>query len=227
MPEKNSLLFRSISEMVFDGTVQYFYNCSVPAASGLYPPNSKIWGNLGLPTNIVDRVTVKTKILDSIIPLNEQIDLLKMDIQGAELTVMKNSPRIMSQALVIQVEMDFKELFIGAPKVGKLLAFLDDSGFEFWTFTSLGLFSEGGLRKDSVLAKASFGDVGAFYSRSIAWGIGVFVKRNLSEIQALKAAAILHTSYYGYDVARQTLIDAKHPLTSIYDEKLRTLGLLV
>ena len=40
----------------------------------------------------------------------------------------------MNKALVVQLELDFKNLFVGASTAGETIAFIEKNGFELWTF---------------------------------------------------------------------------------------------
>lgn len=214
-----------VEDFVLDGSTATFYMCEPKAMSGLFPPNEPLWNRLGFPTAMVQSIPVETVTLDSIVG-EGPVHLLKMDIQGAELAVLASSPEVTSEVLVIQAELDFKNLFIGAPAGHQVMMFLESNGFELWTFSSIGTWSEGSLLRDNRIGRHDFSPGTLWWSRSVAWAIGVFVRRAVTAEEALLQAAILHTAYKGYDVARQALVEAGHPVLREYDRELSRIGLL-
>ena len=72
-----------------------------------------------------------TKTLDSIIQ-EEHLplpDLIKIDVQGAEIEVLRGGCLALENASVITLEMPILEYNLGAPKIGEYLEFMKDSGF--------------------------------------------------------------------------------------------------
>lgn len=80
----------------------------------------------------VEAVTLQSFLQAESIP---RIDLLWMDIQGAELAALKGlGARIVDVAL-IHAEVEFEEIYAGQPLFPELRAFLESQGFRFLGFT--------------------------------------------------------------------------------------------
>ena len=71
----------------------------------------------------------------------ETIDLLWMDIQGAELLALQGLGELISKVKIIQTEVEFLEIYQGQPLYRDLRRFLEDHGFRLLTFTTFGRYS--------------------------------------------------------------------------------------
>jgi len=85
---------------------------------------------------IVETVELKSKRFDTIVK-NENIDMnlydfINLDVQGAELEVLKGFGDILNNSNIkaIYTEINLEELYIGAPKLEELKKFLENYGFE-------------------------------------------------------------------------------------------------
>lgn len=188
-----------------------------PGCTSLYPPNPAVidlfetigadpeHGNFG----VVDTVKVETRRLDDVFPL-PVCPYLKLDVQGAELDVLRHGQHLLRTALVIESEVAFVEIYAGQPLFGDLQTFLRDRGFV--------------LHKMFEIAGRTFRPVrhGAnpFAPLSqMLWADAVFV-RDFSRLdrfvdsELLCAAAILHECYRSYDLA--------HRLLAEHDRRRRT-----
>lgn len=67
------------------GTATFNYVVSSPAYSGFRPRE------YGRPTEEEQKITVQTELLDNIIPKDVKIDLIKIDVEGAEMQVFKGA----------------------------------------------------------------------------------------------------------------------------------------
>jgi hypothetical protein len=75
-----------------------------------------------------DRVPVQTRRLDDIAEI-EHLDFLKIDIQGGELSVLRNGAAKLAEAVMIQTEVSFVTLYRGQPPFGEIDAELRRQGF--------------------------------------------------------------------------------------------------
>tara|TARA_B100000795_G_scaffold268217_1_gene254744 strand:+ start:917 stop:1774 length:858 start_codon:yes stop_codon:yes gene_type:complete len=122
-----------------DGEIATFYETNYPPTSSLFRPNTKLlekFNNL-LEVIIVQKEhQVQTHRLDDIKEING-VDFLKMDIQGAELKALKNGVNLLNKALVLQVEVEFVELYEDQPLFSDVDSFLRSEGFQFHCFDDL------------------------------------------------------------------------------------------
>jgi hypothetical protein len=74
----------------------------------------------------------KTVTLDSLLP-GQKFDLIKMDVQGAELDIIQGSPGFIHNAKYLWLELQPHNYNIGAPSAGKVIGYLNQIGFEIIT----------------------------------------------------------------------------------------------
>jgi hypothetical protein len=77
---------------------------------------------------VTDRVEVETKRLADVASL-QNIDFLKMDIQGAELMVLENAGSALNECMVIHTEASFVPLYHGQPTFGDIDQWMRRNGF--------------------------------------------------------------------------------------------------
>ncbi|MCF1709503.1 FkbM family methyltransferase [Tabrizicola sp. J26] len=82
---------------------------------------------------VQQRIEMETVRLDSLEDLGP-IDLLKIDIQGAELMVIEAARRALSEAVAVIVELRYLRLYVGEPMMGGLDLGLRDLGFGLHKF---------------------------------------------------------------------------------------------
>ena len=75
-----------------------------------------------------DKTTVKTELLDEIVQ-DEEFDLIKLDVQGAEVEVIKGGMITVQKAKWLQVEVPIFQYSIGSPDMYNLLGNLKAIGF--------------------------------------------------------------------------------------------------
>jgi FkbM family methyltransferase len=201
-----------------DGTPQVFHLCNFAMTSSIYEPNTELtslFQNLEELMRVVSRITVETHRLDDI----EQVrggDFLKLDVQGAELDVLKGAPRTLQDVLIIQTEVEFVPLYKNQPLFADVDQHLRAAGFVFHRFLGVA----GRTFKPLLLADAPHSS-----ASQTLWADAIYVRdftrlSSLSPAQSLKLAAILHEVYHSYDLAH-LILRHHHPLAA--DAYLRRL----
>jgi FkbM family methyltransferase len=82
----------------------------------------------------------KTATLDSLLP-GQKFDLIKMDVQGAELDIIQGSPGIINNTKYLWLELQPHNYNIGAPSAGKVIGYLNQIGFEIITIDEVNVGS--------------------------------------------------------------------------------------
>lgn len=196
---------RFLPYFIGDGTEREFRLTNTGMTSSLLEPDHALlqhFYQLDELTQVIGRERVQTKRLDDI-PEITQIDYLKMDIQGGELDALKGGGRLLSKALVIDVEVEFVPMYKGQPLFAEVDAELRSMGFLFHSFSN------------NAIAGRSFkplvhpwGEACRF--SQLLWADAVYVRdfRTFGQMAAddlLKLAAIVHDLYNSPDLAALAL----------------------
>jgi FkbM family methyltransferase len=87
----------------------------------------------------------RTQTLTSLLGANESFDLIKMDVQGSELDIIKGGLNIVKNTKFLLIELQMTEYNKGAPKSEEVISFLKDINFEFIDIFDLLYSNEGCL----------------------------------------------------------------------------------
>ena len=123
-----------------DGNPAIFRETNWFATGSLFRPNKALidkYQNLHEVTTLVAEHPVQTKALDDI-PEIADIDYIKIDVQGSELSVFRNADRLLSGVTLIHTEVCFVELYEHQPLFADVDMFLRSKGFQFIKFTTFG-----------------------------------------------------------------------------------------
>jgi FkbM family methyltransferase len=121
---------------VGDGKTHTLHLCASPGMTSLLRPNMKLLGLLhGFEewARVMKTEEVATRRLDDI-PEAAQFDMLKIDVQGAELMVMENAVEGLRNALFVQAEVEFVQLYEDQPLFSEVEQFLRGLGFVLHRF---------------------------------------------------------------------------------------------
>jgi FkbM family methyltransferase len=121
--------------------VDFYQNNEAPGGNSYYRENPEI--QPAAATLYSDKYVrkLKTITLDAVVSLNKYPppDLIKMDVQGAEMDVLKGAQETIKTAKHIILELQIVEYNKGAPLKDTVIAYMDSLGYE-----CLGLFSNNG-----------------------------------------------------------------------------------
>jgi FkbM family methyltransferase len=159
-----------------------------PQSSSLYPPNPRalrrypeLWrheqrGTQTIATTTIDLWADRADV--------GSIDAMKIDVQGAELDVLRGAERSLESVRVIETEVEFQELYQGQPLFTDVDRFLRDRGFDLWRLRELHYCG---------LSPAGHGEpvfgVGDYVERTrlggqVAWANAVYVRAQLGDTDA-------------------------------------------
>jgi FkbM family methyltransferase len=127
---------RYLPYFIGDGQPALYHQTNWVATGSLFPPNTPLLEKFQKLAELVVPVAqhdVQTTRLDDIAEI-ERIDFLKMDIQGAELMALKNAEQKLKDTLVVNVEVEFVELYKGQPLFADVDQYLRSQGFQFHCF---------------------------------------------------------------------------------------------
>jgi FkbM family methyltransferase len=124
---------------VGDGGEHTLNLCAYSGWTSLFVPSAAaldVFSFFKTNARVVDRTRLKTRRLDDIAELDD-IDFLKIDIQGGELAVFVHGREKLKHAVVIQTEVQFVDLYEGQPSFGQVDQELRAQGFIPHAFAAL------------------------------------------------------------------------------------------
>jgi len=132
----------------FDGQTQFYYN-SITPTSGIYSINPESSDSLSVAQQGERFAAVKNSSVGSIIvdarSLNsfvmeqdiQKIDLLKIDVQAAEVDVLKGSDQILDRVGAVLVEISLFDYYVKSSSIGDVESYLSPHGFSLWSVTDI------------------------------------------------------------------------------------------
>ena len=116
-----------------DGEEKYFYkNLQHPGGQSLYKENELLNPEASKLYNDSTKIKVTTHKLDTIVEKHNLPlpNLIKIDVQGAELDILKGATKTISQCNDIIVELQKIDWNIGAPKKDEAIEYMKSIGYE-------------------------------------------------------------------------------------------------
>jgi FkbM family methyltransferase len=208
--------YRYLPYFLGDGGPATFHIARYPGCSSLYAPDPQvidlftaIGTGQGGNFRIVRTVDVQTKRWDDVAEC-PRANYVKLDVQGAELDILRHGTRALENAVVLEVEVEFLPLYRKQPLFGDVQVFLAGQGFVLHKLVDVAGRSFRPLRLD--------GNEYAAISQ-VLWADAIFVRdftrlERFSGEQLLMAVGILHEVYCSYDLAFYLLQE--------YDRRLNT-----
>lgn len=188
---------------VGDGAVHTLRCCRAAGMTSLLEPNQAILGLFhGFPDwgTVIGTINVPTVRLDDIAE-TKAADLIKLDIQGAELMVLRHATQRLSDAVIVQAEVEFLPLYVDQPLFGDVDRLLRQHGFMLHRFFP---------QVSRVIRPLSINNDPYAGLSQLVWADAIFIRDltcldRLSTRQLLAMAAILHDCYGSVDVVLHLL----------------------
>ena len=188
---------------VGDGRRHKLHFCQAPGMTSLLEPNPAVlnlfhgfadWGR------VLSTAEVDTVRLDDIAE-TAGVELIHIDIQGAELMAFTHARERLADVLLIHTEVEFLPMYVGQPLFSDVERFLRGEGFMFHRFFP--------AVSRVIRPLAVNNDIFAGLSQ-LLWADAVFVRDvtclgALADMQLLKLARILHDCYQSIDLALHLL----------------------
>lgn len=188
--------------IVGDGNTATFHRNAAAMTDSLLPPNLDLtsrFSNLSELVQPVGKDSVQTHRLDDLVSANE-IDFLKMDVQGGELMVLDGAGRLTATALAVHSEVEFVPIYVDQPLFADIDTRLRSLGFQFHTFNGFGA-------RPYLPVRNAEGEGGM---RQLLWSDATYVPDvtqldQFSNERLLKLVVILHDFYKSIDLALHIL----------------------
>jgi FkbM family methyltransferase len=100
-----------------------------------------------------ESITVPVRTIDSFVASGEIAppQLIKADVQGYELEVLRGATEALATADAVLLEVSFRELYAGQPLAHELIAFLGDRGFRIADVCTYAQGADGSLEQSDML----------------------------------------------------------------------------
>jgi FkbM family methyltransferase len=136
------------------GTVEFYENQLQPGGNSYYKENSEASVNADLIFSEANKKTMPKVTLKRAVDVAKwpKPNLIKMDVQGAELDILKGAGDILSECEDIILEMQHIEYNKGAPLKDEVIAYLEKIGYKM---VGTGAFSDNGPDGDYHFKKVS------------------------------------------------------------------------
>ena len=95
----------------------------INTGNSLYKENSEYYTD-----NLTRVEKIYTQTLDNLLP-NKSFDLIKIDVQGAEIDIMKGGQKTISNCKGIILEVPYTDYNIGSPGAYEIYNYMKDNGF--------------------------------------------------------------------------------------------------
>ena len=127
--------YRYLPQFLGDGGEATFHQTRYPGCCSLYEPDGSVinlFSTIGAePPHgnfaVTGTSTVQTTRLDDVAEVG-RVDLMKLDVQGAELKVLEHGEKTLEKVLVLETEAEFLPLYKDQCLFGDLHRFLHDRG---------------------------------------------------------------------------------------------------
>ena len=178
-----------------------------PFASSLYPPNEEVLRAFGVWPwyEPAGETSIMVDTLDSCLRQNGgwRADFVKVDVEGADLDVLKGGCKSLETAFGLQIEVDFACRNVGAPLQPEVDLWLRNAGFHPHL-----LFREHWVRSNGVhgaLSRPQLAWADAVYFRNREWALAWIARAEGVEQAEQRLSAILAIllAYGAHDYAAE------------------------
>jgi FkbM family methyltransferase len=192
-----------------DGKAATFHETNWSLTGSLFPPNTALlekFQNLAELTTPVAQHPIETFRIDDIADISD-VDFIKIDVQGSELSVLGNALRALSQTVLVQVEVEFVELYQGQPLFADVDRFMRSQGFQFHTFPGFG------TRAFKPLVVNNDVNTGI---RQLLWSDAIYV-RDWMKLESVPTGKLRNYAILAHDILNS--FDLAHLVLSALDQR--------
>jgi FkbM family methyltransferase len=186
-----------------DGKEHTLYLCAYSGWTSIYVPSAAaldVFSFFKEKARVVSKTRIQTHRLDDLAEVNN-VDFLKIDIQGGELAVLVHGREKLKNAVVIQTELQFVNLYEDQPNFGEVDQELRAQGFIPHAFAALKKWpiSPPQSEASSIQSRNQLLEADLVYVRDFVH------PDDISSDQLKHLCLIAHSCYKSYDLAARCL----------------------
>lgn len=198
-----------------DATNRTLYITRSPNLTSLLEPNTAVLTRD--PWRVEQTPQIDTVSLDELQrqgKLHAQTDFLKLDTQGSELEILKSGEGTQLHGLLgLEVEAEFRELYLNQPRFSEVELFLRDRAFEL-VHIDKHYFN---VRTEWTMARKSTSSCDAVFLRGAGWVNQVDTNEYEGSLRRLLVLYLLYGLFAeAYALAQQTIPTLGADITNIY-----------
>ena len=183
--------------LIGDGSAKTFRITNTLVTSSTFEPNTpllSLFQNLEEVTRVVARQEMQTQRLDDVEQCRDP-DYIKLDVQGAELDVIRGASRLLGEALVVQTEVEFVPMYLGQPLFAEIDQAMGAAGYLLHRLTFAGRTFRPLVTDNDINRMGS----------QVLWGEAFYVRdftqlHKIPPPKLLKLAVILHRVLQSQDM---------------------------
>ncbi|WP_089603981.1 FkbM family methyltransferase [Acinetobacter piscicola] len=196
--QQKSELEQYLPYAIGDGNTHTLKICQYSGMTSLLEPNQNTLDNfVALKTNatVLERISIPTSQLDDIQEI-QQLDFLKIDIQGTELSVFRSGREKLNNAVAIQTEISFVTIYENQPSFGEIDIELRNQGFIPHCFAAIKKWPIAPFTYENEPLQA----VNQLLEADIVYVRDFTQPQNISDEQLKHLALIAHCCYQSFDL---------------------------
>lgn len=196
--QQKSELEQYLPYAIGDGNTHTLRICQYSGMTSLLEPDQNTLDNfIALKANaaVLERVPIATHKLDDIQEI-QQLDFLKIDIQGTELSVFRSGREKLSNVVAIQTEISFVTIYENQPSFGEIDIELRNQGFIPHCFAAVKKWPISPFIYENAPLQA----VNQLLEADIVYVRDFTQPQNISDEQLKHLAFIAHCCYQSFDL---------------------------
>lgn len=196
--QQKSELEQYLPYAIGDGNTHTLRICQYSGMTSLLEPDQNTLDNfVALKANatVLERVPIATHKLDDIQEI-QQLDFLKIDIQGTELSVFRSGREKLSNVVAIQTEISFVTIYENQPSFGEIDIELRNQGFIPHCFAAVKKWPISPFIYENAPLQA----VNQLLEADIVYVRDFTQPQNISDEQLKHLALIAHCCYQSFDL---------------------------
>ncbi|HEY9840010.1 MAG TPA: FkbM family methyltransferase [Candidatus Obscuribacterales bacterium] len=186
--------------LIGNGGKKQFHINAMPHTSSIYPSNLELLAGFGYDKEFttLQVIELESRRLDDIREIHD-CDLLKMDVQGAEVDVIQGAIELLSEVTIVQPEICFVPFYHGQPLFGEVDQALRAQGFMLHRFVG-----------DTAVRASWLVEQLPHNLNQLLWTDAVYIRdparlEGLNPDKLLNMALILDLCYHSPDAAAKVL----------------------